>query len=373
VKTPIDRLAGLAVLLCLALGSPPALAQARPADEIIKELDATVMPIYDVNRDSPNTRYREEFIKQRDDARRRRAALIGELHHSYPDHPAVADLLPERWETLFNLDEDYDGVLKETDGLLKSQPDHTIARYAWQWRAMCSIRVYSRADSFDQDRFLAAIEDFINRYQDDTHGPDMLYDAAAFHISDQEKSVAVLRRIVAEWPTSGSARQARWKLRQADGVGKPFELEFKDALSGKEMSIESLRGKIVVIDFWATWSPPCVAEVPHLKELYAMWRSQGVEFIGVSLDSPEDQGGLDDLKKFVSEHGITWPQYYPGQGWQSDFSTNWGIDSIPCVFIVDHEGNLATANVGKKLVATVDALIAKRDGTAKAADAGDGG
>lgn len=373
MNTLIDRLACLTVLLCLAVSSQAARAQIRSADEILRELDAAVMPVYNVNRDTPNTHYREEFIKERDVVRKHRADLIGELYQSHPDHPMVADVLPERWETLFNLEEDYDGVLKETSELLKAQPDHSIARYAWQWRAMCAMRVYGRADSFEPERFLAAIEDFIKLYHNDSQGPDMLYDAAAFHIPDQEKSVAILRRIVAEWPKSGGARLARWKLRQADGIGKPLELEFKDAVTGREMSIESLRGKIIVIEFWATWSAPSVTEMPHLKELYAKWQSRGVEFIGVSLDSSEDQGGLDDLKAFVREHEITWPQFYQGQGWQSEFSTDWGIDSIPCLFVVDYEGNLAATNVGKKIEETVNALIAKRDEPANAADAGDGG
>ena len=68
----------------------------------------------------------------------------------------------------------------------------------------------------------------------------------------------------------------------------------------------------MVIDFWATWCGPCVAEMPKMKELYAKYRDKGVEFIGVSLDQPKEQGGLDKLKKFVKENEIAWPQYYQG-------------------------------------------------------------
>ena len=72
--------------------------------------------------------------------------------------------------------------------------------------------------------------------------------------------------------------------------------------------MKSLKGKVVVIDFWATWCGPCIGELPRMKQLYAEYHDKGVEFIGVSLDAPKDQGGLDKLKNFVAENTVEWPQ-----------------------------------------------------------------
>ena len=102
--------------------------------------------------------------------------------------------------------------------------------------------------------------------------------------------------------------------RQHEAIGKPFDLEFTDAIKGSTVSIKGLKGKVVVIDFWATWCGPCVAEMPKMKELYAKYRDQGVEFIGVSLDQPKEQGGLDKLKKFVAEQRDRLAPVLPGQG-----------------------------------------------------------
>ena len=124
--------------------------------------------------------------------------------------------------------------------------------------------------------------------------------------------------------------------------------------------MKKLKGKVVVIDFWATWCGPCVGEMPKMKELYAEYRDRGVEFIGVSLDQPAEQGGLASLKKFVKENGIKWPQYYQGKGWKGDFSVSWKINSIPRVFVVDQQGKLYSVNARGKLETIIPALLKEK-------------
>jgi hypothetical protein len=102
-----------------------------------------------------------------------------------------------------------------------------------------------------------------------------------------------------------------------------------------------------------------VAEMPKNKELYAKWKDKGVEFIGISLDQPESQGGLKKLKEFVKEKDITWPQYYQGNGWQSEFSSKWGINSIPALFVVDADGNLYSTSARGQLEKLIPELLAK--------------
>ncbi len=97
-----------------------------------------------------------------------------------------------------------------------------------------------------------------------------------------------------------------------------------------------------------------------MKALYAKYKDKGVEFVGVSLDSPREEGGFDKLKEFVEENKIDWPQYYQGNGWDSEFSKSWGINSIPAVFAVDADGNLATTEARGKLEELIPELLARR-------------
>jgi thiol-disulfide isomerase/thioredoxin len=155
-----------------------------------------------------------------------------------------------------------------------------------------------------------------------------------------------------------------------EAVGKPFDLEFTDAISGSTISMKNLKGKVVVVDFWATWCGPCIAEMPHMKQLYAEFRGKGVEFLGISLDNPKEQGGLDSLKKYVKDNGIAWPQYYQGKGWESEFSRSWGINSIPSMFVVDTEGKLYSVEARGKLEQIIPKLLKEKADRAKTPAAG---
>ena len=85
-----------------------------------------------------------------------------------------------------------------------------------------------------------------------------------------------------------------------------------------------------------------------------------MEFIGVSLDCSKVQGGLDELKAFVAKNEIPWPQYYQGNGGESEFSRGLGIDSIPAVFLVDQKGKLFSLDAGGKLETLIPELMNRK-------------
>lgn len=138
----------------------------------------------------------------------------------------------------------------------------------------------------------------------------------------------------------------------ADLRKKPIDIKFT-ATDGSEVSMEKLRGKVVLIDFWATWCGPCVAELPNVLRAYAALHDKGFEIVGISLDS--DRAKLD---RFVQEKGMKWPQYFDGKGWENEISSRFGIDSIPAMWLVDKKGMLVSTSVRGRLEEAVEKALA---------------
>ena len=184
-----------------------------------------------------------------------------------------------------------------------------------------------------------------------------------------------------------AARLAEGQRRQRERIGEPFELEFADAITGRPVSMKALRGKVVVVDFWASYGGLFAGHIPKMKRLYTEYHDRGVEFIGVSLDLTEDDGGLEALKAFVAKEQVPWPQYLdshpvvsrPGAtdrllasvqyylspdlnryAWNvaaNDFAESWGISLLPAVFLIDAEGKLYSTNAERELETLIPQLL----------------
>jgi thiol-disulfide isomerase/thioredoxin len=137
-------------------------------------------------------------------------------------------------------------------------------------------------------------------------------------------------------------------------VGKPLDLSFV-SLDGKKISLADMKGKVILIDFWATWCGPCVGEMPNVKKTYDKFHADGFEILGVSLDESKD-----DLLRFLKKYEITWPQYFDGKHWNNDISFRFGIDSIPAEWLIDKKGILRYTNVRGNLDQSVDALLKEK-------------
>lgn len=136
-------------------------------------------------------------------------------------------------------------------------------------------------------------------------------------------------------------------------VGQPAPDFTLNTPEGTPMSLSSLKGKVVVIDFWASWCGPCRRENPHMVEIYNELSSKGVEFLGVSLDENKDK-----WLKAIEDDGLIWKHVSDLKGWDSVAGKLYGINGIPATVLIDQNGNIVAHKVfGEELKAEIEKLL----------------
>lgn len=196
-------------------------------------------------------------------------------------------------------------------------------------------------------------------------------------LDNTNKGAEIIRQIKVNYPATkygqnadhvleSIAKQAEAKAKQAEAkqaqdtmfaAGAPFPDFAVAGLDGKPLSVGALKGKVVMVDFWATWCGPCRGELPNVIATYQKHHAAGFEIIGVSLDSDRDK--LDAFLKKTD--GMTWPQYFDGQGWQNKLAVKYGVESIPFAVLIGPDGNILGKDLrGEELESAVAAALAKK-------------
>jgi peroxiredoxin len=187
-------------------------------------------------------------------------------------------------------------------------------------------------------------------------------------LDNTEKGSELIQSIKKDFPDTKSGQNAdvvlnaikqqetakKIQLSLTEGAKFP-DFEEKD-LSGKPLSVSNYKGKVVLIDFWATWCAPCTTEVPNVVKAYEKHHDKGFEIIGISLDQQEGR-----LKTFIEQNKMNWPQYFDGLGWDNKLVQKYGIQKLPSTFLVDGDGKIIARDLrGESLDQALTRALAKQ-------------
>jgi len=145
------------------------------------------------------------------------------------------------------------------------------------------------------------------------------------------------------------------EAKKNSGVGRVAADFSTHLVSGEEFSLSSLRGRVVLLDFWATWCAPCKKELPALQELYREFGPRGLEFVAYSLD--EDR---DVLEQYIRDKGLRWRVAWSGKGWDDETVAAWAVNQLPAKWLIGRDGRIRAFNpAGDELRRAVAELLAE--------------
>jgi thiol-disulfide isomerase/thioredoxin len=183
---------------------------------------------------------------------------------------------------------------------------------------------------------------------------------ALAHLKQDDAAKGQFEKYVQLKPAGGPERQRALRYISEPELARarmapPFAV---DTLDGQHISLDDLTGKVVLIDFWATWCGPCREAMPHMREIAKKFQGQPLVVLSVSLDSDEQK-----WKDFIAKNGMTWLHYRDG-GFTGSIANLFGVKAIPHTFTIDADGVLQDEHIGdasiegklKKLVARAQEL-----------------
>jgi thiol-disulfide isomerase/thioredoxin len=222
--------------------------------------------------------------------------------------------------------------------------------------AIVQLRVEQLKEESPKDTFKLAhdrIESFLKDYPTDRRAEMvMVIQAKVLGHLDPDRQMALLQKL-SENPNQQVASVAKQELTSIKLKKEPLDLKFVD-MAGKEVDLAKLRGKVVLIDFWATWCKPCLDDLPNVMDAHKKYKDKGLEILGISWDHKKE-----DLQAFLKQFAMEWPQYFEGKGGGDAISQRFGIMGIPTQWLVDKKGFVRDTDARGNLDAQIAKLLAE--------------
>ena len=253
-------------------------------------------------------------------------------------------------ERLANLgDEEAGRQLEKLVANAKQSDDEGLASMGWQLYWGSKLELW---DEFQKPQKEAVLQEFLTDIKQ--RSPRTYHVAIASGLAeeladyDHEFAKSLLNattplfRDASDADVAGAAQRLEGLTRRLNLPGNEIEIS-GTLLGGGEVDWESYRGKVVLVDFWATWCGPCRAEVPNILRMYRAYHEKGFHVLGVSLDKTPEQA-----YQYIEDHRIPWPSLFADdeaqRGWNHPLVDYYGIGGIPTAILVDADGRVVHMN-----------------------------
>ncbi len=249
-------------------------------------------------------------------------------------------------------------ITRITGEILAAKPSNELAARTMLFRIISFGQQGSASLAIDE------AEAFLKRFPKHERAAEtqLFIAEATFRDGLFDRARAAAKAVAKNYPSAPESAVAKAMLTRLDLLGKPLEdLQFT-ALDGRRVDIKDHRGKVVLVDFWASWCGPCMAEMPLLRQLYEEYHPRGMEIIGISLDDSRVA-----LSATLTEFKILWPQSFEGKSFEKNpFTQRFGIVALPSNYLVDQKGNVAKIDLrGKSLAKAIEELLPTPKGEKK--------
>jgi thiol-disulfide isomerase/thioredoxin len=308
---------------------------------------------------SPTQEEREAFNKRNGELAAQVADMASEFYTRFPDHPKAQEARQRELEmrkTAVQLGNDKQVArLNELqDARAKDTTTEPEEPFLLRWKSIEREALKSGAGSpgyFDevQKGLFTLRTEFPDRMQVCELMLQLLQIRS--DAGEADKARALAQGLIQSSIPEETKESVRRMIRKFDFLGKPIQLKFT-AVDGREVDLEKMRGKVVLLDFWASWCGPCMAEIPKLRSAYEKLHAKGFEIIGINMDEDKAQ-----MQRVLTSARMTWPQCFDGQRWDGPLARQFGIMSIPALWLIDKRGVLVDLKGEPNLEEKVEKLL----------------